>query len=71
VILRLCLAALAALSLTGCLGNPAGPARSAMFDYDPGTDPISNPDSLFAPFDPERADTDGTSTATRSTSPPR
>ncbi len=52
--------ALAALLLTGCLGHPPSPARSAMFDYDPGTDPISNPEALFAPFDPERADTDAT-----------
>ncbi|MDE2689772.1 MAG: ABC transporter substrate-binding protein [Acidobacteriota bacterium] len=60
MIIRLATAGLAALLVTGCLGHPAAPARSAMFDYDPGADPITNPDSLFAPFDPERADTEAT-----------
>ena len=33
-----------------------------MFDYDPLADPVANPDSLFAPLDPEGVDTDATIT---------
>ena len=63
MIARLALVALvglAALLCAGCFGDLGAPATSAMFDYDPLTDPVTNPDSLFKPLDPARVDTDGT-----------